>query len=231
MIEVVEDSAALARAAAARFACAFREAVADRGVFSVALAGGTTPRGMHLELCAPAYDSLPWGAIEVYFGDERCVPPDDPESNCRAARAALLDPRRIENARVRRIRGEADPEQAAAEYDALLPARLDLVVLGVGEDGHTASLFPGSPALREAVRRVVATEGPKPPRRRITVTPAVLAAARGLLVLVAGAGKSAAVARALEGPEDPLAIPAGLARRGDWVLDRAAAGGLCRVQP
>ena len=115
-----------------------------------------------------------------------------------------------------------DRARAAEEYDAVLPARLDLLVLGMGEDGHTASLFPQHAAVGEKRRRVLAVEGPYPPRDRLTITPPVIHAARLTLMLVAGANKARAVARALRGPDDALACPAALARTGVWILDQPA---------
>ncbi len=119
-----------------------------------------------------------------------------------------------------------DREAAAEEYARRLPERLDLIILGLGEDGHTASLFPGSSALSERVRKVVAVMGPKAPAQRLTITPPVIAAAREKIILVSGSGKAVAVAQALEGPDQPAQCPAQLARDGLWIMDRAAASGL-----
>jgi 6-phosphogluconolactonase len=142
---------------------AAQAAIADRGVFRVALSGGNTPRPVH-EALAKIGD-LPWEKIQITFGDERCVPPDDAASNYRMARESLLDRIKIPAGNVFRIRGEIDPASAAQEYEAQLSAfaarfgearyRHDLLILGLGEDGHTASLFPGSPALAEVARNVI----------------------------------------------------------------------------
>ncbi|MDI6870897.1 MAG: 6-phosphogluconolactonase [Bacillota bacterium] len=203
-------------------------AVRLRGVFALGLSGGFTPVRTYQLLADPkAGPPLPWAATQVYWCDERCVPPDHPESNYGLAFKHLLSRVAIPLANVHRIRGEdAEPARAATQYDRLLPPRLDLLVLGIGEDGHTASLFPGSPALHDHVHRAAAVVAPKPPPRRITITPLVIEAAERLLVLAAGEGKAAAVARALSGPEDLDACPAQLARRGFWLLDRAAAANL-----
>jgi 6-phosphogluconolactonase len=191
---------------------------------SLSLAGGSTPRGAY-ELLAEER-GVSWERVSLYFGDERAVPPDDPRSNYRMVREALID-RLAVGPRVHRMEGEAaDLEAAARRYDEQLPDRLDVLVLGMGADGHTASLFPGSPALRETRRRVVPVEAPADPPRRLTVTPPVIAAARQVVVIVSGADKAAAVARALEGAMDEDAVPAALARHGLWLLDRAAAGRL-----
>ena len=225
---VVPDARALARRAAERIVELTRAAVKARGACSVALAGGSTPRATYEVLATSALAAaLPWGAISWYFGDERAVPPDHPESNYRAARETLFADRPELLARVHRMPADAtDLEAAAREYGAALPDPLDLVLLGIGEDGHTASLFPGLPALSERAARVVVVTGPKPPNPRLSITAPVIQQARELLVLASGAGKADAVAKALEGPLDPTAVPAQLARAGRWIVDREAARGL-----
>ncbi len=227
---VVPDARALARRAAERIVELARAAVRERGRCSVALAGGTTPRATYDVLATSALAAaLPWGALDWYFGDERAVPPDHPESNYRAARESLFAGRPEALERAKRLPADApDLERAAREYGERLPDPLDLLLLGIGEDGHTASLFPGSPALAERAARVAAVSGPKPPNPRLTITPPVIEAARELLVLASGAGKAEAVARALQGPLDVAAVPAQLARRGTWIVDAAAAAGLSR---
>ena len=227
---VVPDARALARRAAERILEWTRAAVAERGRCSVALAGGGTPRATYEVLGTSALAAaLPWGAIDWYFGDERAVPPDHPESNYRAVREALFANRPESLERVHRMPAEAkDLEQAARDYGDRLPDPLDLMLLGIGEDAHTASLFPGSPVLGERSARVAVVSGPKPPNPRLTVTPPVIEAAREILVLVSGAGKAEALVRALEGPLDVTAVPAQLARRGTWIVDVAAAAGLGR---
>jgi 6-phosphogluconolactonase len=225
---VVPDARALARRAAERIVELTRAAVKGQGACSVALAGGSTPRATYEVLATSALAAaLPWGAISWYFGDERAVPPDHPESNYRAARETLFADRPALLERVHRMPADAsDLETAAREYGAALPDPLDLVLLGVGEDGHTASLFPGLPQLAERVARVVVVTGPKPPNPRLSIAPPVIEQAREVLVLASGAGKAAAVARALEGPIDPGAVPAQLARARTWIVDRDAARGL-----
>jgi len=159
--------------------------------------------------------------------DERAVPPDHPESNYRAARETLFADRPELLAHVHRMPADAsDLEAAAREYGAALPDPLDLVLLGIGEDGHTASLFPGLPALAERTARVVVVTGPKPPNPRLSITPPVIEQAREVLVLASGAGKADAVARVLEGPMDTRALPAQLVRSRAWIVDRDAARGL-----
>jgi 6-phosphogluconolactonase len=222
---VVVATEDLPQTAASRIAQVIEQAVADRGRATVALAGGSTPREVHRQLALNR--RLPWDKVEIFFGDERDVPPGDSQSNYRMARESLLDAVPIPLNQVHRLSAERpDREAAADEYARLLPERLDLIILGVGEDGHTASLFPGSSALRERVRKVVAVVGPKAPLHRLTVTPPVIAAAVNKIVLVSGSGKAGAVAQALEGPQKPDACPAQLARDGIWIMDRAAASGL-----
>ena len=225
---VVPDARALARRAAERIVELTRAAVAKRGRCSVALAGGSTPRATYEVLGTSALAAaVPWAAISWYFGDERAVPSDHPESNYRAAREALFAQRPESLARVHRMPSDAaDLEQAARDYGELLPDPLDLLLLGLGEDGHTASLFPGSPAVGEQSARVVVVTGPKPPNPRLSITRPVIEAAREILVLVSGAGKAEALAGALEAPLDVTAVPAQLARRGTWIVDREAASRL-----
>ena len=203
------------------------EATASGGEGSVALSGGSTPEPVYRWL-ATARDPL-WERMHVFFGDERCVPPGDPRSNYRMARETLLDPLGLPAGRVHRMEAERpDREAAAGAYDTLLPARLTVLMLGIGREGHTASLFPGSPALSERTLRVVPVHAPATPPDRLTITPPVLEAAVHVLVLARGERKANAVARALEAPWAPEVCPAQLARRGTWILDPAAASRLAR---
>ena len=179
-----------------------RTAIAERGLFRLALSGGNTPRAVHAQLAVLGAD-LAWNRVQITFGDERCVPPEHADSNFRMARETLLDVVPIPAGNVFRIRGEIDPAIAAQEYEdklAAVAARFgepryvhDLVLLGLGEDGHTASLFPGSPALDETARNVIPATGPKPPPQRITMTFPLLNAARHVAFLVTGEGKHALV--------------------------------------
>ena len=171
-------------------------------MFRLSLSGGNTPRPVHEALAK--FDDLPWEKIQITFGDERCVPPDDKASNYRMARESLLDRIKIPAGNVFRIRGEIDPEAAAREYEAQLSAfaarfgearyRHDLLILG-----HTASLFPGSPALAEVARNVIPATGPKPPPQRITMTLPLLNAARHVVFLVNDAGKQPIIDEILAG--------------------------------
>jgi 6-phosphogluconolactonase len=237
----VADRAALARAAAEEVARSAEEAVRDRGAFTIALAGASTPRPLYALLADPAEPfraRVPWDRTHAFFGDDRHVPPDHPESNFRQANETLLS--RVPIATVHRMRGELpDAPEAAASYEAELraffglgpgapPPRLDVVLLGIGDDGHTASLFPGSPALEERHRWVVAPYVVKLRSHRITLTLPVLCRARMLLFLVSGAEKADALARVLAPPPGTELLPAarvaseaqGAVR---WIVDEAAA--------
>jgi 6-phosphogluconolactonase len=220
---IVVRSDAFVMAAVLHIRRVLQAALDARGAASVAVAGGSTPRPVYAALATGG--RLDWSRIDVFFGDERAVPPDDPASNYRMVREALLDPAAVPEARVHRMKGEQpDLERAADDYAAGLPARLDLVILGIGADGHTASLFPGAPTLGEHQRLVVPATGPVEPRTRLTVTPPVIEHARNVIVLATGSAKARAVARAGD-PAVPTAdCPAALARRGFWILDEAAAG-------
>ncbi len=227
-------------AAAERFVSAAEQATRERGRFMVALSGGSTPEGLYRNLAAEPYRSrVDWTSVRVFWGDERCVPPEDAASNYRMAREALLDRVPIPAVGIHRIRGEWEPDRAAREYELVLreqfgtphgPPRpgagLDLVLLGLGPDGHTASLFPGASALLEAERWVLAQQGTVAPRWRVTLTPVVIRAAREVTFLVTGSEKAAALRRTLEGKgvasDDPARVilpPRGVAR---WLVDAAA---------
>lgn len=234
-LQVVADAAALARAAAEEVARRAEEAVAARGTFTLALSGGSTPQPLHALLADPAAPfraRIPWARTEIWFGDERAVPPDHAESNFRMAREALLD--HVAPRAVHRIEGERPAAEAAARYEGELraaagpdgaPPRLDLVLLGLGNDGHTASLFPGSAALEERERWVTAPFVPAVGAHRITLTLPVLERARAIAFVVAGADKREALARLLAPGASP--VPAARVRPLDGALlvlaDRAAA--------
>jgi 6-phosphogluconolactonase len=235
-VRVLDGPAALAGAAAEEWRARALAATAESGRFAVALAGGSTPRALYALLAdpgAPYREALPWASTHVFFGDERAVPPTHPESNHAMAHDALLARVPIPAANVHRIRGEEDPEAAARAYEGELRAffgpspHFDLVLLGMGADGHTASLFPGSPALDETSRLVVAPLVPALGVRRITLTLHALDAAARVVFLVSGASKGAALARVLSGGCGPEALPAARVRpRGGavlWLVDRAAA--------
>jgi 6-phosphogluconolactonase len=195
---------------------ALTQTVQEQGLCHWMLAGGGTPLPVYREL---AQLELPWDRLLVYFGDERCVPPDHADSNYRAIQEALFPSGLPQGLQLHRMHGEDEPAAAAAAYAAILPDHIDVLLLGTGEDGHTASLFPGSPALAETERLVLPVIGSKPPPQRLTVTPPVIRGAHKILVLASGGGKAAALRQAWEQGDLPVA----LARQGDWLLDRAAA--------
>ncbi|HWC74084.1 MAG TPA: 6-phosphogluconolactonase [Gemmatimonadales bacterium] len=236
-VAVLPSAAALADAAAERFVAAAGDAIGSRGQFIVALSGGSTPRDTYLRLGAEAVASkVNWSRVQILWGDERCVPPDHVDSNYRMAREALLDRVPVTLAHVHRIHGEDDPAAAAADYEATLrdllpaPARIDLVLLGLGDDGHTASLFPGSAAVHEQTRWVMAVRSSTASMWRITLTPAILNAAAEVLFLVSGFAKAGILRRVLEGPHRPEELPAQAIApshgRVRWCVDAAAAADL-----
>jgi 6-phosphogluconolactonase len=236
-IHRLDDASAVADAVARLLVGVAREAIADRGAFRVALAGGSTPRATYHRLAEPALAAeVDWPRAQVFFGDERMVPPDDAASNYRMAREALLDRVPIASSGVRRIRGEIDPAAAAEQYAAELgELPLDLVLLGMGDDGHVASLFPGGPELESAGRRVVQSRSPLPPTPRVSVSLDVIREARHVAVIVTGAAKAARVAqvfaeRASGHPLLPAARVAPVSGSLHWFLDTASAS-LLDLQP
>lgn len=234
-VTVFPSAAALAEGVAELFAVRATEAVEERGRFRVALAGGTTPLAAYRRLAAPPWaDLVPWGSVEVFFGDERSVGECECERNDAAAREALLLHVPIPPENVHPVPALAP--DGARRYEALLRERLsapapavpvlDLVLLGLGEDGHTASLFPGHPAAAETERLVVRVDGaPKEPPSRVTFTLPLLNAARAVVFVVSGREKRAALSRVLAGERR---LPAACVEPPDgerlFFLDRAAAG-------
>lgn len=224
----------LAEAAARAFVEEAAKTIDERGRFAVALAGGSTPKATYEILARDHAGEVDWPNVHVFFGDERTVPPDNEDSNYRMARESLLG--LVPVGSVHRMRGELPPDEAAASYEDELreffgeaPPVLDLVMLGIGEDGHTASLFPGTPALEVTDRLVVANPVPKLDTTRLTLTVPVLNDARKVLFLVAGEGKTAALAEILEGEADPRTYPAKLVHPPGgpiWMVDHAAASSL-----
>lgn len=218
---------ALADALAEATEAAARDAITARGVFTVALTGGSAAKALYPRLARAHVD---WTKTHVYFGDERCVPPDDAESNFKLAHDVFLAPAGIPDANVHRVRDEAPPAEAAAEYARALPV-LDVVHLGLGPDGHVCSLFPGHPLLNEATARVASlTDSPKPPPARVTLTRVALREARALWFLVTGEAKRDVVHAVLSDAASTL--PSALAMREaqscTWFLDTAAAARLAR---
>lgn len=187
------------------------QAIAERNEFRIALSGGNTPAPVYARVAAEAHD-FPWDRIRFTFGDERCVPPDDPQSNFRMARENLFAPAAVPEKSIMRMRGEIDPEIAAHEYEQQLAAiaaqrgeqmyRHDLILLGLGDDGHTASLFPGTAALEEMTRAVVANFVPKLSAWRLTFTFPLINRARHILFLVGASKSPELIERVLEGDRE-----------------------------
>jgi 6-phosphogluconolactonase len=236
-IRIVPTFEHVADAAATGFGEAARAAVSARGVFRVCLAGGSTPRPLYDRLTGDAGRGIPWPRLRAYFGDERCVPPGHADSNYGMARAALLDRVPIRPDGVYRIPGELGSGAAADVYEQTLretlaepDARFDLVLLGMGSDGHTASLFPHASALRVTDRWCVDATAPAAPTERVTLTVPILNAARRIVFLVSGKEKAAAIRAVLCGPHDPDRLPAQAIRPHDgellWLLDEPAASDL-----
>jgi 6-phosphogluconolactonase len=238
VIDIHPDAEALARAVATRVAEEAMQAVHETGRFTIALAGGSTPkRAYELLAESPLRDKLPWQSVHVYWSDERCVPATDERSNERMARVALLDHVRIADAHVHPMRCADDPHAAADAYErelqsAIGAARspLDLVVLGMGDDGHTAGLFPGSPALEEMKRWTAVVQKAGEPHQRITMTLPILNLARHVLFVVSGESKAAMLRTIVEeggGDERlPAARIAPLEGEPLWMIDREAASRL-----
>ena len=230
-LHVLPDAAALAQAAAGHFLTLAAPAIDSRGRFDVALAGGSTPKAMNAILAAQP-QAIDWTRVRFFFGDERCVPPDHPDSNYRMTRETLFAPLAIEPAQIFRMHGEDEPHAAADAYDALLvrelgaEAILDAVFLGMGPDGHTASLFPGTIAGIDETRRAVANFVPKFGTFRLTLTPLAINAARHVTITAGGAEKAASLAAVLDGPREPETYPSQLVVPASgnltWLVDAAA---------
>lgn len=230
---------ALIAAAAETVMREIRRAADDSGRCTIALAGGETPRALYARLAARP-DGLPWSAIAWYFGDERWAPPQDAQSNYRMVEETLFSRVPIPRNQILRVPTETTPPAAAAAYETALRTRFpgrdwpvfDLALMGLGTDGHTASLFPRDAALGERTAWVTATRAGRPVPDRITLTVPVFARARTMIFLVTGAAKAEAVAATLEGPRDPDRWPAQAVEPIDghcrWLLDREAAGRLVR---
>ena len=236
-IEIVPDLPILAVRAAEEFILLAEEALRKGGLFSVALAGGSTPQQMYTRL---SQASLSWDRICFFWGDERCVPPDHHDSNYRMAYEALLKSIPVPQNNIFRIHGEFPVKQAAQKYEEDLHLFFDgnipqfnLVVLGLGSDGHTASLFPGEPAIHNKsqwVAPVIHKVPPPPLVDRVTLTMPVLNAAANVLFLVSGSEKTTRLAQVLNGPFNPALIPAQAVKpvkgTSHWLIDQAAATNL-----
>ncbi len=238
-LKVLANPAQLAKEAAEVVILIGTQAIEDRAVFALGLSGGSTPKALFEHLASDACRArLDWTKVEIYFMDERCVPPSDNESNYRLAERALLGQLPISSANVHRIKGEIDPARAAKDYDRLLQARfadsgLDLALLGMGNDGHTASLFPRSKALSASNAWCAAQFIEKSTTGRswrVTLTAPFINRSRNVLVLIAGAAKAKILATVLNGPKNVLDLPIQLIDppQGQmlWLTDAAAASEL-----
>jgi len=236
---VFDDAESVARAAAARIAELARESIEARGLFTVALSGGSTPRRVYELLAGEEFrGGIDWPNVHVYFGDERMVPPDHAESNYRMASEALLSRVPLPPANVHRIDGVGDAAANASAYESELRGlfgdaewpRLDHVLLGMGDDGHTASLFPGTEVLNEGRLWVAPNWVAKLGAWRVTLTAPAIDAARHVTFLVNGAAKAERLREVLKGARDPSRLPSQLIRPSDgtleWYVDRAAAARL-----
>jgi 6-phosphogluconolactonase len=239
-LEVLKDTTAVAQAGAEVFIELAAQADGERRSFRVALAGGNTPKALYALLASPEYRSrVNWDNVSFFFGDERAVPPDHPDSNYRTAHEALFRPVGLVNGHVHRMKAEIGGlEAAAAAYEGELRAvfggalpRFELVLLGMGPDGHTASLFPENAALQERARWVAPVfDAPKPPPQRLTLTVPVLNEARQVLFMVTGSDKAPALHEVLSGAASPEHYPAKFVRPGAgrllWLVDEAAGSAL-----
>ncbi len=238
-LDVFPNAERLATALADLFINKAETAQTERGSFYVALAGGTTPTAAYALLAMEPYvDRISWDDIFVYFGDERCVKPDDPLSNYKTALDTLLSHVPIPERNIHRMRGEIDPLEAATDYAKVLRddlgeyLRFDLLMLGLGKDGHTASLFPGTDPLTDTDRLVRPTYSKETQTDRLTITPKIINSARAVVIATEGPTKSTAVAIARQGAFDPTACPAQIVDPvgGDliWLIDELAAGMLAK---
>ena len=234
MITAYADMESLSHAAAQLFVRESHQAIHLRGRFVVLLAGGETPRRTYqLLAAAPFKDRVSWSAVHIFWGDERYVPAEDPRNNARMARQELLDYVPIPVTQIHPIHYSHSPHESAVEYETVLrtffaggPPRFDLVFMGLGENGHTASLFPGSPVLEEQLRWVAEVTVAEEALRRITLTAPLINQAECVAFLVAGAVKDHILQQVLEGSPDPRHVPACLIKpkgRLLWLVDRNAA--------
>ncbi|MCC6422963.1 MAG: 6-phosphogluconolactonase [Phycisphaerales bacterium] len=233
-INVLADPSAVAQAAAELFVQSSHEAIARQGKFSVALSGGTTPRALYALLAAdPFINAVDWSNTFIFFADERCVPPDDPQSNYGMVRETLLNHLQIPSTNIHRMKGEIDPQSAAMEYGKMLKQTfgdggMDLTLLGMGDDGHTASLFPHTSALAEKSHRCVANFVDKLNTWRLTLSAPFINHSHAVALLVCGPSKAATIQRVMEEPPSPQQFPIQLIQPQSnnllWLLDVAAAG-------
>jgi 6-phosphogluconolactonase len=238
-IEVLSDLEALSLRAASIFVSASRNSIATKKRFAVAISGGSTPRGLYTLLGSEAYrNQVDWQHVHFFWADERCVPKDDETSNFRTAFDTLLSKIALPDKNIHRVKGEEAPDKAARDYEEEIRrffggsewSGFDLIILGMGEDGHTASLFPGSKSIEETVRLAIPVYLEEPRKNRITLTLSVLNNADQILFLVTGSSKAAVLSEILGKREKKKWFPAGFIRPAHgnmtWLLDQEAAGKL-----
>lgn len=237
-IVVLDDADALFKHAAEEVAHFAGEAICMHGEFRIALSGGSTPAAVYELLASKFHLSVDWSEVQFYWGDERCVPPGDNLSNYAMAERTMLSKLELRPEQIHRMKGELAPEQAALAYEQELRdtfgigegefPRFHLILLGLGDNRHTLSLFPGhDKSIHEAERMVIPVEVEAEPPRRITFTPPVANNAERLMFIASGAAKAEAVRDVLEGPRDPVRFPAQIINPEDgavlWLLDKPAA--------
>lgn len=239
-VRVSESAGDVSRAAAELFVAKAVAAVSARGVARIAISGGSTPKALFALLASEYRERVPWGQLQLFWVDERCVPPDDSESNFGVTKTAMLDKVPLPETNIHRMEGELDPEEAASRYESEVrnafklegaeTPTFDLVLLGLGPDGHTASLFPHTAGLDEMARICIANHVPQKDTWRLTLTWPVIVAGREVAFLLEGAEKAAMVRAVWTGAYDPETYPAQLIRpssgRLTLLLDAAAAAGL-----
>jgi 6-phosphogluconolactonase len=238
-VRVFADLDSLSKAAAELFVAECKSSLAERPKFQVVLSGGGTPAGLYGLLAgSPFREQVDWSRTEFYWGDERCVPAEDLQSNYRQASDLLLAHVAVPASNIHRVRSELDPDLAAEDYARVLQQhamppldwpRFDLVLLGMGEDGHTASLFPGSPPEADTATLAVNGHYQNRPAWRVTLTPKVINSARSVVFLVSGSAKAGVLAEVLYGDKRLQALPAQRIHPMDgrltWMIDRGAAAG------
>jgi 6-phosphogluconolactonase len=234
---ILNDQQELFVRAAEEIAHIAGESVCTHGEFTLCLSGGSTPAATYDLLATRFQLSVDWKEVQFFWGDERCVPPDNPESNFAMTNRTMLSKLSLRPDQVHRMRGEDPPAAGATAYEAEMRKcfglgeaefpRFDLILLGLGDNRHTASLFPGDPAIHETQRMVLPVNADAEPRNRLTITPPVINNARCVMFLVKGQSKAAAVKDILEGPRDPDKRPAQIVAPHDgevvWLLDKDAA--------
>jgi 6-phosphogluconolactonase len=237
---VLDDAGALHVRAAEEIAHIAGEAICTHGEFTLCLTGGSTPAGVYELLATRFHLSVDWKEVQFFWGDERCVPPDDQASNYGMANRTMLSKLTLNPGQVHRIHGEEQPEQAARDYEDELRRsfslsadefpRFNLILLGLGENSHIASLFPNHPAIHDSKRLAIAVEVDAPQRHRVSLTAPVLNSAAHVIFIVSGEGKADAVRNVIEGPRDPERFPGQIIAPSDgevlWLIDKAAASKL-----